>query len=656
MPETLTHRPLGRHHLAFFRGTLDGLPLDRLGDLYLETGGDVRQAKRTLTWIRDQLIFAAKRYHQERKQGRALGHGLPITGASLVRLLKNVSGTVDATAAVSSTPDLPSLDDFQADYDPTGFYSEAELIAEFTRRYGGNGSGQDGAGGRAIAAQLRKAEQNDRLRRRMRQAIDALEQRIVTTPNAGDPIEIWIDPVLAKHLLTAGIVSIEELVGVINRRGHYWHRTIPRFGRIKARRVVKFLQLNQVLPIDERALVPYRHIAPVLKARRQPGTGIVPIEHLALSAALDGSLGSNRGIDSQIEATRDLQAIQAWLQIKCDNEHTRRAYTTQAERFLCFLTIEQGRALSDATPGNCHAYTTFLAALATPGAEWPYRTRRPDWIGPKVPRWSADWRPFTGELSASSRKTAITILNGLFAWLSDVGYLRRNPWVTVNTPKAAGRIKVEHVLNERQWKAINAVLEAMPYDEPMLRLRFLLWLGYSTGLRQDELRRLTAGNLRRTPEGEWDLVFLGKGCKERDVPLAPAVMSFLTDYLDARGHGRNPLLWPSSLPLISSLGTEHQQVQKTRDQPLAARSMAQLIKHHFERAADRIEDLIDEHQLRQASTHWLRHTAATTLINHGAQVAVVQEILGHASAATTALYTHADRKRKREAVRAVVEG
>jgi site-specific recombinase XerD len=124
--------------------------------------------------------------------------------------------------------------------------------------------------------------------------------------------------------------------------------------------------------------------------------------------------------------------------------------------------------------------------------------------------------------------------------------------------------------------------------------------------------------------------------------------------MEARGHGANPMRWDSALPLISTLGAAHQQVQKNKDRPLAARSLAQLIKHHFEMAADRLDDLIDEHQLRQASTHWLRHTAATTMINRGAQVATVQEILGHASAATTAIYTHADRKRKREAVMAVV--
>jgi site-specific recombinase XerD len=221
-------------------------------------------------------------------------------------------------------------------------------------------------------------------------------------------------------------------------------------------------------------------------------------------------------------------------------------------------------------------------------------------------------------------------------------------------------------LNARQWAAVIDELDAMPRGEAHARLRFLLWLGYSGGLRQDELLRLTVSNLRRTPEGDWALVFVGKGDKEREVPLAGVVFGYLQDYMAARGHGRNPLDWRegrnaldgqvtrAALPLLTALGPELQQAQKDKDQPLSARALSQLLKRHFDAAADRVDDLIDAYQLRQASTHWLRHTAATEMIGRGAPVVVVQEILGHSNSATTALYTHADRRRMREAVEGLV--
>lgn len=634
---------LGHHHFALFRGALDGLPLGVLGDRYLETGTDLRQAKRTLDWVREELIAAAGRHRGE----------TGLSGASFARLLRT---PIQAqTAAEQQTLDtIPTLEDFQADYDPAGFYSEKELVEAFQERF---------AKGPA-AAVLRKAEQNDRLRKKLRQAIDALEHWLATTPKPSDPLDIWLDSVVADRLKAVQIETIEQLVAVINVKGNLWYRRIPRFGAVRARRVIQWLQFNQVpgIRIEQRALVPYRQIASLLPSQRAPTFAIVPLEHLRLPADLDGTVGANRGHDCQLAAQNDLQAIDAWLQLKGDNRNTRRAYTAQVERFLLWLTLEKGRALSSTTPEDCHEYTVFLDALATPGATWPWRLNRADWIGDKTKRWSPDWKPFTGDMSTSSRRMAVTILKGLFAWLIEVGYLRRNPWAPVNTPRGAGkRIKVDHALNPRQWAAVNNELVAsMSYvadpseDERYCRLRFLLWLGYAGGLRLDEMVSLTVASLQRTPEGDWELVFRGKGGKEREVPLARAVFEFLGDYMAARGHGRNPLEWPKGIPLLTSLGSEYQKVQKAKDRPLATRSLFQIVKRHLDAAAERVDDLIDAHQLRQASTHWLRHTAATNMINKGAPVAVVQEILGHADSATTALYTHADRRRKREAVEMMV--
>ena len=390
---------IGYHHFALFRGSLDGLSVETLGDRYLETGTDTRHAARTLKWVRDELLRAAKRYAQ------ATG----LTGSSFARLLRTRIDPPSPEEHIALA-DVPSLDDFQAEFDPSGFYSEAELIQEFEKRYAGG----DGPSARA----LRKAEQNDRLRKRLRRAIDTLENWLATTPNPTDPITIWIEPTVARPLSAVGIITIDDLVGLINRKGNLWHRRIPKFGAMRARRIIRWLQTNKVLPIEDRALLPYRQVANLLPSLRAKESAIVPLEHLQLPLGLDGSLGTNRGHSSLIRANNDLQAIEAWLDLKGESKHTRRAYTIQAERFLLWLTMEKGRPLADAGPEDCAEYLRFLEALATPGAEWPWRTMRPQWIGPKAPRWSSDWRPFTGRMTAASKKLAVTILKGLFAWLS----------------------------------------------------------------------------------------------------------------------------------------------------------------------------------------------------------------------------------------------
>ena len=633
-------RQVGYHHFALFRGHLDGLTLDTLGDLYLETGTDLRHAKRTLIWIRDELVVAAKRYQAE----------TGLTQASLSRLLRIDPERLKPEERLQLA-EAPSLEDFQSEFDPAGFYDERELIEAFDKRYGGQMN-------TVPPALIRRAQRNDRLRRRIRRAVDTLERWIASTPKATDPISIWLEPVVAQRLTPAGIISIDDLVELINRRGHLWYRRIPKLGAVRSKRIVRWLQNIRLKPIEERSLIPHRQFVGGLSAVRQDKRfGLVPLERLILPSTLSGVGGTNRGAECQLASVRDdRDAIGVWLDFKGTNPKTRRAYSSQVERFVLWLTLEKGRALSSASPEDCHEYIQFLRAIGTPGAEWPWQTTRAEWTGPKAPRWSPDWKPFTGEMGERSQAMSITILKGMFAYLVDIGYLHWNPFAPVKVPKLAGqKIKIDHAFNIRQWAAIIEELETLPMTEAYFRLKVALWLGYSCGPRLDEMIRLTVANLDRTPEGDWNLVFVGKGHKEREIPLAKVVFGYLQDYFEVRGYGRNPVSWGKSLPLLTALGPEFQKAQKQKDQPLAARSLSEMFTRHFDSAAERIDDLIDAHQLRQGSTHWLRHTAGTTLIDKGASVTETQEILGHRSVATTSLYLHADRKKKRAAVERLFE-
>lgn len=625
---------IGYSHFAFFRGHLNGLSLDTLGDRYLETGTDLRQARRTLDWIRAELVAAAKRYQHER-----------ISGASMARLLRIEPQRLKFQDA-DAQGDVPTLEDFQALCDPQGIYSERELIEEFERRYAGHVS----------ATASKQGARNERLLRKLLDTVTALEAWIASTPRPSDPLSIWIEPVIADRLLAADIATIEDLVAIINRRGHFWYRKIPSFGTVRADRILKWLELNRVVPIARWALVPPHELVDVSPAHLAPTFGIVPIERLQLPVDLDGSAGVNRLSKPRIQAANDLEALGAWEALKCQNEHTRRAYRAQAERFVLWMVNEKRRPLSSATPEDCAEYLAFLAALDTPGCEWPWRGPRSAWIGEKgTKRTHPGWKPFAGSMAADSRRHAVLILKGLFAFLVKVRYLEYDPWNEVRTPKRMGpRLKVDQALNERQWKAVIDEVDEMPRGESCRRLRLLLWLGYGTGLRLDELLRLTVKQLVRLPDGSWELDFIGKGDKQRQVPLDGQIFGFVCDYMDARGYGRNAAEWIKALPLLTSLQT--QKAQKIRDLPLSSRTLDQILKTHFDAAAERLDDLIDQAGLRAASAHWLRHTFSTELIAQGTPVSVVQELLGHEDPATTAIYTHVGRKQRGVAIANLMTG
>ena len=107
-------RKIGRHHLAFYRGWLQGVDIKTLADRYLETGVDLRIAKSTLVWIKDLLTQAALR---NGKRGEA-------------RLLRSHLARGDSSVAT-----IPSIDDFREENDPDCFYREEELIKMYIEAY-----------------------------------------------------------------------------------------------------------------------------------------------------------------------------------------------------------------------------------------------------------------------------------------------------------------------------------------------------------------------------------------------------------------------------------------------------------------------------------------------------------------------------------------
>jgi integrase/recombinase XerD len=192
-------------------------------------------------------------------------------------------------------------------------------------------------------------------------------------------------------------------------------------------------------------------------------------------------------------------------------------------------------------------------------------------------------------------------------------------------PPRLGRL-LPKTLAEAEVEALIAGARAMPGAEGV-RLRCLLELLYATGLRVSELVGLPAAAAQRDPRF---LLVRGKGGKERVVPLSEPSRQALADYLLCRGHflcqGR-PSRW-----LFAS---------RARGGHLTRQRCGQLLKELALAAG------LDPARL---SPHVLRHAFASHLLDHGADLRSVQQMLGHADIATTQIYTHVQGERLRTLV------
>ena len=221
---------------------------------------------------------------------------------------------------------------------------------------------------------------------------------------------------------------------------------------------------------------------------------------------------------------------------------------------------------------------------------------------------------------ASQRRLHST-LRRFYRWLLDQGRIKVDPLLNIERPRVADRFP--KTLSEAQ---VEALLAAPDVNTPRgLRDRALLEVLYATGLRVTELIGLKMFELSLT---DGLVRVFGKGNKERLVPLGEVAVEWLERWLR---DGRPELL----------KGRDADYVFVTaRKSAVMTRQMAwTLIKNHALTAGIARERI---------SPHVLRHAFATHLLNHGADLRVVQMLLGHADISTTQVYTHVARERLKQ--------
>ena len=207
--------------------------------------------------------------------------------------------------------------------------------------------------------------------------------------------------------------------------------------------------------------------------------------------------------------------------------------------------------------------------------------------------------------SSIGRKTAA--IRSFFNYLLREGVVAKNPAELVAIPKKEKRVPFHLSIDE-----VTALVEA-PKDAKLagLRDRAVFETLYSCGIRVSEL---TGMNVENIDVHSGLARVTGKGGKERIVPLGRHARSALALYLEARGR-----LEPDA-PLVINL----------RGGRLTRRSVARIIDKHVTLLAT----------MKKVTPHTMRHTFATHMLEAGADLRAIQEILGHASLSTTQKYTH----------------
>ncbi len=214
----------------------------------------------------------------------------------------------------------------------------------------------------------------------------------------------------------------------------------------------------------------------------------------------------------------------------------------------------------------------------------------------------------------------LTEVRSFYKWMQHEGLLLENPLHGVSTPKVEKRLPVFLSVDE-----MKALLAAPDLSTPQgQRDKAILELLYAAGLRVSELAALNLGDVDRTQR---EVRVMGKGRKERIVVLGEPAVRAITTYLN---DGRLKLLKGDravgALFLNRSGGR------------LSARSVQKILDKYSKMAG------LD----KEVTPHVLRHTFATHLLDGGADLRTVQELLGHEHLSTTQIYTHVTQTRARE--------
>ncbi|MGS2743639.1 tyrosine-type recombinase/integrase [Halomonas sp. LS-001] len=363
---------------------------------------------------------------------------------------------------------------------------------------------------------------------------------------------------------------------------------------------------------------------------RFPGTkaDIPPDNHALTTDWLPGQLPHGREL--RITARHDAEAVAQWLNEYLSSPQTLRAYQREAQRLLLWL----GHQKMNLEDVDREVLGNFEEFLADPQP-------RTYWVGPLKPRHHPQWKPFRGPLSATSRRQSLIILQGMFSWLVEAGWVAHNPFRLMRDKSRRlnnQAPRIERYLEQRLWNWLWAWLHRDTDHRPRQRfeaerLRIIFAFAYLLAPRISEMAGATMGDIYLR-EGRWWWQVVGKGAKLAQIPVPDDFMHHLARWRTTLGLPAEPL-FQEEAPLLRSLNGQR---------GIGENQLYRLIRKTFQDAALALEQEngppAQVAALRSATPHWLRHTAITHQAQAGINLRYLAESARHARLETTSRYLH----------------